>query len=488
MASIYCNNQVIRDSSCYGRSCSKAQACLQKILRTISTIPSPPNPNPFEKRGFDIDLNLRLGSCLNDDESTEDKSESLAENSFVGKNPDVEEEIEEKTGTATITATDASSDVTELQKGDEFKSGEVKTAAAFNDSLDLLIEAAEMISERDYGANEEKEKEKEVEKSGGSSSTMEIRNNDKDNSVVNVVFGEFEDISPVVRSKRGRSQVLPHRFRDSVLEPLKKQRPQRSAAAVVSKRKRRSRRLGKQSHMFKIVSVSMDSHKFLGVDKGGGGYSKAQMCLQKILTVICSVPPHQQVISEDKPPFQFHPRDLLQLESSSSSTSQDKAQSFVPRGFLIDLNLELTSSPEETQTNSVPIDQEEKRNPVSETNLEDEKSETMPFYSRGIGQQQEEEGALTLLIETGEGLSSANGESEGDGLSSELGTQEIKGKEAREKREVDLHGRSGDELSQSQVVRTRRGRLRVLPCRYKDSVLIQPLARNTGSTKRRRLK
>ncbi|OMO58350.1 hypothetical protein CCACVL1_25481 [Corchorus capsularis] len=243
MASIYCNNQVIRDS-CYGRSCSKAQACLQKILRTISTIPSPPNPNPFEKRGFDIDLNLRLGSCLNDDESTEDKSESLAENSFVGKNPDVEEEteeIEEKTGTATATATDVSSDVTELQKGDEFKSGEVKTAAVFNDSLDLLIEAAEMISERDYGANEEKEKEDE--KSGGSSSTMEIRNNDKDNnSVVNVEFGEFEDISPVVRSKRGRSQVLPLRFRDSVLEPLKKQRPQRSGVAVVSKRKRRSRR------------------------------------------------------------------------------------------------------------------------------------------------------------------------------------------------------------------------------------------------------
>ncbi|OMO58351.1 hypothetical protein CCACVL1_25482 [Corchorus capsularis] len=234
----------------------------------------------------------------------------------------------------------------------------------------------------------------------------------------------------------------------------------------------------------------MDSHKFLGVNKGGG-YSKAQMCLQKILTIICSVPPNQQIISEDEPSFQFHPRDLLQLDSSSSSsTSQDKAQSFVPRGFLIDLNLELTSSPEETQTNLVAIDQEEKRNPVSETDLEDEKRETVPFYSRGIGQQEEEGGALTLVIETGEGLSSANGESEVDELSSELGTQEIKGKEAREKqREVGLHRRRfGDEVSQSQVVRTRRGRLRVLPCRYKDSVLIHPLARNAGSTKRRRFK
>ncbi|GMI88994.1 hypothetical protein HRI_002568700 [Hibiscus trionum] len=199
MASLCCNNQV-RDScfinTNYGRSCSKAQACLAKILHLISTIPPPPenSPNPFKKRGFDIDLNLRLGSFLDDE--TQEKSESLAENSFVGQNPDGDEEqIQEKTATAT----DVSSDVTEMQKsGTE---GEGKTAATrFNDSLDLLIEAAEMISGKG----------KEIE----------------------------DDVSPVVRSKRGRCQVLPQRFRDSILEPWKKKRPQRSAAMVSDKKRK----------------------------------------------------------------------------------------------------------------------------------------------------------------------------------------------------------------------------------------------------------
>ncbi|XWS71514.1 hypothetical protein CRYUN_Cryun03dG0144400 [Craigia yunnanensis] len=248
MASLYCNNQV-RDScfsnARHGRLCSKAQACLRKILHIISTIPPPceNNPNPFKKRGVDIDLNIRLGSFVDDDEC-EEKSESLDENSFVGKNTDGEQEEEtEEIQEKTATATDISSDVTEMGKSDDFKSGtdgEIKTAAAFHDSLDLLIEAAEMISDRDYCQNEKNKEVEEIEKSGGSMK----RNKD---SLVNIReegFEEFEDISPVVRSKRGRNRVLPHRFRDSVLEPWKK-RPQKStataAAVVVSKKKRTSR-------------------------------------------------------------------------------------------------------------------------------------------------------------------------------------------------------------------------------------------------------
>ncbi|KAE8688715.1 putative HhH-GPD base excision DNA repair family protein [Hibiscus syriacus] len=233
MASLYSNNQG-RDS-CFtnarcGRSRSKAQACLEKILHLISTVP-PPSENDsdaFKKRGYDIDLNLSLGSFL----ESEGKSDCLAENSFN----------EEKTGTAT--GTDASSDVTDVQKSEEFKSGtdgEAKTAAAFNDSIDLLIEAAEMIASRDYSMNGKEEEVEEVEKCGGGGS-MEM---DKDSSI-NVEeeeeFEETEDTAPpVVRSKRGRSQVLPLRYRDSVLEPWMK-RPQRStAAAVISKKKRKPR-------------------------------------------------------------------------------------------------------------------------------------------------------------------------------------------------------------------------------------------------------
>ncbi|KAK8641377.1 hypothetical protein V6N13_010785 [Hibiscus sabdariffa] len=232
MASLYCNNQ--EKDSCFtnarcGRSCSKAQACLEKILHLISTVPSPCENNsiPFNKRGFDIDLNLRLGSFFDDGE---EKSDCVADNSF----------IEDKTGTATATATptDASSDVTDVQKSST--DGDVKTAAAFNDSLGLLIEAAEMIAYRDYCMNNGKEKEvEEVEKSGGGGS-ME---REKDLSV-NVEDEGFEDTTPpVVRSKRGRSQVLPLRYRDSVLEPwMKRPQTQRStAAAVVSKKKRKPR-------------------------------------------------------------------------------------------------------------------------------------------------------------------------------------------------------------------------------------------------------
>ncbi|TYH70058.1 hypothetical protein ES332_D05G092600v1 [Gossypium tomentosum] len=242
MASLYCNNQV-RDScftnARHGRSCSKAQACLEKILHLISSIPPPCeiNPNPFKKRGFDIDLNLRLGSFVDDDDESEEKSDCFAENSFN----------EEKTGTGEATATDVSSDVTDIQKSEEFKSGtegEVKASAAFfHDSLDLLIEAAEMISARDIYLNEKKKEVEEVEKSGvGDGRESMERVKDYSVNVVEEGLEEFEDIaSPVVRSKRGRSQVLPLRFRDSVLEPCKK-RPQRStattAAVAVSKKKR----------------------------------------------------------------------------------------------------------------------------------------------------------------------------------------------------------------------------------------------------------
>ncbi|KAE8733071.1 putative HhH-GPD base excision DNA repair family protein [Hibiscus syriacus] len=197
MASLCCNNQV-RDfcfrNANYGRSCSKAQACLSKILHLISTIPPPCEKNP-NKRGFDIDLNLRLGSSP--DGESEDKSESLAENSFVGENPDGDGDDEEEIQEKTATATEVSSDLTEMHKC------EVKTAATarLKDSLNLLIEAAEMISGGDYSADEK------------------------------------DEGSQVVRSKRGRCQVLPHRFRDSVLEPWKK-RPQRSAAMASTKRRK----------------------------------------------------------------------------------------------------------------------------------------------------------------------------------------------------------------------------------------------------------
>ncbi|XVE59514.1 hypothetical protein DITRI_Ditri05aG0051900 [Diplodiscus trichospermus] len=228
----------------------------------------------------------------------------------------------------------------------------------------------------------------------------------------------------------------------------------------------------------------MDPHQFLGGKRRG--YSKAQMCLQKILAIICSIsPPQHQQNSKPKPSFHH-----LQVLDSSPFGHQDF--------HIDDLNVELTSSPE-TENSSFGMDStehksnqeksgkednsfEKKRNPVSETDDEDGKNETEPLCKR---ESEQEKGCSPLLAETGE-QSSENGESERGGLGSDLGTEELNGKgsmkEGRERWVVDLYGRF-DEISQ--VVRTKRGRKRVLPCRYKDSVL-QPLVRNAGSRKRQR--
>ncbi|XP_039052555.1 uncharacterized protein LOC120194264 [Hibiscus syriacus] len=295
MASLYCDNQ--ERGSCftnarYGRSCSKAQACLKKILHLISSVPPSceNNTNPCKKRGFDIDLNLTLGSFLDGGDESEEKSDCVAENSFIedktatatatdassdkrgfdidlnltlGSFLDGGDESEEKSDcvaensfiedkTATATATDASSDVTNVQKSKELKSsshGEVKTAtsetAALYDSLGLLLEAAEMIAYGDFCMNGKEKEVEEAEKSGCGMS-ME-RDKDRSVNVKEDGFEEIEDMAPpVVRSKRGRNQVLPVRYRDSVLEPWTK-RPKIStatpAAAVVSKKKRKPRDL-----------------------------------------------------------------------------------------------------------------------------------------------------------------------------------------------------------------------------------------------------
>ncbi|KAA8544197.1 hypothetical protein F0562_022167 [Nyssa sinensis] len=59
----------------------------------------------------------------------------------------------------------------------------------------------------------------------------------KESLAVNV-YGDFEETSPVVRSKRGRSQVLPYKYRDSVVEPLKQLSRRQRSTLVPAKRRR----------------------------------------------------------------------------------------------------------------------------------------------------------------------------------------------------------------------------------------------------------
>jgi len=102
------------------------------------------------------------------------------------------------------------------------------------DSLALLIEAAEMFS----GNLEDKESDSEK--------LEETTSGSKKSCKCSWVVDLYEDntSSPVVRSKRGRSQVLPYRYRDSsvLLEPWKRlPRPTKAdttAATVVSKKRK----------------------------------------------------------------------------------------------------------------------------------------------------------------------------------------------------------------------------------------------------------
>uniref|UniRef100_A0A5B7AAA4 Uncharacterized protein n=1 Tax=Davidia involucrata TaxID=16924 RepID=A0A5B7AAA4_DAVIN len=93
-------------------------------------------------------------------------------------------------------------------------------------SLGLLIEAAKLIF-GDFEDDEELGSEKPGQKDGltGTEETESTTRRSKRNHCWTVdLYGDFENISPVVRSKRGRSQVLPYRYRDSVLEPLTRQK------------------------------------------------------------------------------------------------------------------------------------------------------------------------------------------------------------------------------------------------------------------------
>ncbi|KAK0603712.1 hypothetical protein LWI29_007792 [Acer saccharum] len=208
----YCNYK--------GHGCSKAQACLKKILHVISSIEPPPVKNPSSKsevgefccgkKGFDVDLNQGLVGPF------WESTESLVENgdlsacSFVCK-----EEEEEKTaeGSSDI----INSVVDSVEEEEDHRA--VKTVPFSleqergNDCrLGLLIAAAELISSGD----------KQVMSHDDDDDEKKWRVDDEDTSVA------------VVRSKRGR--VVPHRYRDSVLleEPCRK-------PLKTTKRKSRSR-------------------------------------------------------------------------------------------------------------------------------------------------------------------------------------------------------------------------------------------------------
>ncbi|XAR60093.1 hypothetical protein NMG60_11033337 [Bertholletia excelsa] len=196
---------------------------------------------------------LPSSASITEKSSTGGRAVSESDDLFRNKTLEIEDEIvEEKeievqpskincNGAATNTPDE------EVRKVETEQSERQAKEHRSEEGLDLLIEAVKFVSgefedgcpnvERTSLSHEisgEFSREETRNRSVGSVSKRR-RQNDSGLADLN---GDFEDVSPVVRSKRGRSQVLPYKFRDSVLEPLKPLSRHRSPAAATKRRSR----------------------------------------------------------------------------------------------------------------------------------------------------------------------------------------------------------------------------------------------------------
>ncbi|KAK9168424.1 hypothetical protein Syun_000564 [Stephania yunnanensis] len=259
---------------------STTQLCLKKILNIIAThspslqLIQPSKSTKFDfdalvceekssciirsssrcgKRGLDIDLNLRLGLAL-DSEPKRAEHEGFSACSSVGeaaKNSegecDAKETVNSSRDFSTIETreeeeTNEFSEITNLQvqtpEIDEKKKKKTQRSEGY---LGLLVEAARLIS-----GNLEDGEDRPIQ-SDRSRAREEYQNQNRNRNELwrlELCDEGLEDVSPVVRSKRGRNQVLPYRYRDSVLEPLKRlcsSSKQRSSSPRVSAKQRRNR-------------------------------------------------------------------------------------------------------------------------------------------------------------------------------------------------------------------------------------------------------
>jgi len=198
-------------SSCRGYS--KAQMCFFKILRIISSTPPSTEhqeheeeheeqEEPFPTKGVGIDLNLRFSSLTESESSRSDSIEEEQEEGLLF--PEKSVQLSEK-----------------LDSNNNNEVNDVQTASfqgRDSNCLDLLIEAARVVSGKDESDSEE-------ERGLGPKLTTQRASQEKRKErwlLVDIYGDPLEEREPVVRSKRGRNQALPYRFRDSVVEPLKR--------------------------------------------------------------------------------------------------------------------------------------------------------------------------------------------------------------------------------------------------------------------------
>lgn len=215
--------------------CSKAQASLSKILRTITSVKSPPLPR------FDIDLNLSLVDAFwESDVDGESENGNLDACSFVGKQIDSDssgnsgEKMKEGSGSCSDITT-VLHDVAEEESNKE--DTETKPLKEQNDKggggnggdcFGLLIAAAELISSTEAESSPSGDKEATTTREKATEERETSNAGESPGRIIREMKSRDTSASalPVVRSKRGRSQVLPYRYRDSVLllEPPSKRR------------------------------------------------------------------------------------------------------------------------------------------------------------------------------------------------------------------------------------------------------------------------
>lgn len=240
---------------------SKSQMCLFKILHIISSVSPCQNSKEvflscgddnhklgsFASRGIGIDLNLSSAAADNEE------SEYLGSESVAEAVREKSVEVSEVTNVQVVsfdngydreeTKFEESISVDGEEENRKCHEGGMETAPfegkrhENNNCLDLLIEAAKVISEN--SAQEDSNFEEPSVNRGLSNDLitnhMEPARKRNQNCMVVDLYSELNDMSPVVKSKRGRSQALPFRFRDSVVEPLKRSaRPQRQSSTATS--------------------------------------------------------------------------------------------------------------------------------------------------------------------------------------------------------------------------------------------------------------
>ncbi|KAL3335952.1 hypothetical protein AABB24_031931 [Solanum stoloniferum] len=222
-------------------NCSKAQNCLLKILKIISTVPPHNNNTPPSQNlnGFAVDLNIgfNLTPLEMEEESGSPVDGGFVNSSVVeecgsggvdfGKCSDIDDGGEESCKIDTCV------EILQLENNGVFETselkeeiGEVKEQQGF---MGLLIEAATLIFGDFKDENPLKLDNTTTEKLNLDEHHYNYNDNDATAAKkqlkrrVNEYTEEvIEDKSsyPLVRSKRGRIQVLPNKYRDSILEPL----------------------------------------------------------------------------------------------------------------------------------------------------------------------------------------------------------------------------------------------------------------------------